>query len=126
MIFAAVIVECVFLLFLVTFGWALRSLMLQPGDPEITVRTRTVIANAAWLCLNFSALAAYASRKQGPARRWLAAVLAFDVLNAWLAAAGFFRQSDLTVGLEWAVAALVPATALAVVLMRADIGRLSS
>lgn len=126
LVFAAVIVECVFFIYLVTIGWAFRSLMLSPGDPEIAVRTRTVIANAVWLGLNLSAFAAYALRRQGLPRNWVAAVLGFDVLNALIAAVGWFMQSDSRDGLAWLAEGLVPAAAIFILLKRGDLDRISS
>ncbi|HKW73017.1 MAG TPA: hypothetical protein VJQ08_09345, partial [Candidatus Dormibacteraeota bacterium] len=58
-----ILAECLFLLYLVTFGWTFRSLMLNPGDPEIAIRTRTVGIDAVWLVLNVLAGLAYGYRR---------------------------------------------------------------
>lgn len=70
-----VIAECLLFVYLITFGWAFKSLMLPPGDPEIAIRTRTVFANGAWLVLNLIGLVGYTYRKEGFGRAAILIVL---------------------------------------------------
>ena len=110
--------ECALFLYLVVVGWAFRSLMLPPGDPEIAVRIRTVVANGAWLALNVIGLLVYVSRKDGVGRRVIQVVLAFDIANSLLAGVEFIVRGDPTTAAEWWLLALVPALALGLVLMQ--------
>jgi hypothetical protein len=113
-----IVAQCLLLVYLVTFGWALRDLMLPPGDPEIAVRTRTVFANAAWLVVNLIGLLAYVYRKQAFGRAVILVVLAFDILNSLFAAAGFILQSDSYTAVQWFVLTVIPTAALVLVLLQ--------
>ena len=89
-----ILAECLFLLYLVTFGWTFRSLMLNPGDPEIAIRTRTVGIDAVWLVLNVLVGLAYGYRRHGFGRYAVLVVLAIDIINALFAAVTAELQSD--------------------------------
>ena len=110
-----IVVECLFLLYLVAFGWTFRSLMLNPGDPEIAIRTRTVGVNAVWLALNVLGGLAYLSRRDGFGRSAILVVLALDIVNALFAAVGAVSRSDPGSAIGWVVEAIVPAAALILV-----------
>jgi hypothetical protein len=112
------IAECLFFVFLVTLGWAIRDFMLSPGAPEIAVRTRTVFANGAWLAVNLIGLLAYAYRKQGFGGAVILIVLAFDILNSLFAAVGFILQGDPATAIQWCVLSAIPAAALVLVLLQ--------
>lgn len=112
-ILALVALQILFFLFLVTVGWQIRNLMLPPGDPEILVRTRTVVANGVWLGLNVLALAVYVLRRRQVGRDVLLAVLAFDLINSVFAAVGFLLIDDSTTAVQWLVVGLMPLVALA-------------
>lgn len=113
-----IVVECLFLLYLVALGWTFRSLLLNPGDPEIAIRTRTVGVNAIWLALNVLGGLAYVSRRDGFGRYSILVVLALDIVNALFAAVGAVVQSDLATAIGWVVEALVPTAALVLVWVR--------
>ncbi|MEO8745084.1 MAG: hypothetical protein ABI334_09660 [Candidatus Dormiibacterota bacterium] len=111
-----ILAECLFFLYLVAFGWAFRGLMLNPGDPEIAIRTRTVGVNAVWLALNVIGGAAYIYRRDGFGRNAIFVVLAIDILNALFAAAAFIAvRNDPGTAIGWILEALVPAAALVLV-----------
>ena len=110
-----VVVECLFLLYLVAFGWTLRSFLLNPGDPEIAIRTRTVGVNAIWLALNMLGGLAYAFRRDGFGRYAILVVLALDIVNALFAAVEAVLRADPGTAIGWVVEALVPAAALILV-----------
>ena len=106
-----ILAECFFLLFIVTFGWTFRSLMLNLGDPEIAIRTRTVGINAVWLLLNVLAAVAYVLKHDGFGRYAILVVLALDVLNALYSAVAAFVTGDPGIAIKWVVEALIPAAA---------------
>lgn len=110
-----IVVECLFLLYLVAFGWTFRSLMLNPGDPEIAIRIRTVGVNAIWLALNALGGLAYIYRRDGFGRYAILVVLALDIVNALFAAIAAVLRSDPGTAIGWVVEALVPAAALILV-----------
>ena len=110
-----IVVECLFLIYLVALGWTFRSLMLTPGDPEIAIRTRTVGVNAIWLALNVLGGLAYVFRRDGYGRYAILVVLALDIVNALFAAVGALLQSDPGNAIGWVVESLVPAAALILV-----------
>ena len=106
-----ILAECFFLLFVVTFGWTFRSLMLNVGDPEIAIRTRTVGINAVWLGLNVLAAVAYVLKGDSFGRYAILVVLALDVLNALYSAVAAFMTGDPGIAIEWVIEALIPAAA---------------
>ena len=110
-ILALVTLHMLLFLYLVVLGWQLRTLMLPAGDPEIAVRTRTVVANGIWLVANLIAVSAYLLRRQ-LGRRVLLAVLAFDLVNSVFAAFGFMRSDDPMTTAKWLLLALIPSLAL--------------
>lgn len=112
------VAECLLFVFLVTVGWAIRDFMLTPGAPEIAVRTRTVLANAAWLAVNVIGLGGYLYRQQGFGRAVILFALVFDFLNSLFAALGFILQSDSSTAFQWLLLTLIPAAGLVLVLVQ--------
>ena len=111
-----ILAECLFFLYLVAFGWSFRSLMLNPGDPEIAIRTRTVGTNAVWLALNVIGGVAYIYRRDGFGRYAILVVLASDIVNSLFAAvAAIALNNDPGNAIGWIIAALIPAAALVLV-----------
>ena len=110
-----IVAECLFLLLVVALGWTFRSLMLNPGDAEFHIRSRTVGADAAWLGLNVAGGLAYAFRRDGLGRYAILAVLAIDVINALFTAVVFFSNSDAGDAILWLVEGLIPAAALTLI-----------
>jgi hypothetical protein len=113
-----VLVECLLFLYLVVVGWAFRSMLLPPGDPEIAVRTRTVAANSVWLAINLVGLLAFAYRRRDFGRPLILAVLAFDTVNSVLAGIEFILRSDSSTAIQWWLLSVVPALALVLVLLQ--------
>jgi|SRR5579864_3617930 len=111
-ILALVALQILLFLYLVTIGWQFRNLMLRPGDPEIVVRTRTVLANASWLFVNVVAVALYLLRRKRLGWFVLLTVLAFDLVNSVFAASGFLLSHDSTTAVQWLAAGLMPLVAL--------------
>lgn len=92
--------------------------MLNPGDPEIAIRTRTVGINAVWFLLNVVAGLGYFYRRGGFGRYAILIILAIDIVNAVFAAVSFAVQSDPGTAVEWVAFALIPAAALVLVWLR--------
>lgn len=111
-ILALVALQILLFLYLVTVGWQFRNLMLPPGDPEILVRARTVVANVVWLGGNVLAVTVYVLRRRQLGRYVLLAVLAFDLMNSVFAAFGFLLIDDSTTAVQWLAAGLMPLVAL--------------
>jgi hypothetical protein len=111
-ILALVALQILLFLYLVTVGWQFRNLMLLPGDPEILVRARTVVANVVWLGGNVLAVTVYVRRRRQLGRYVLLAVLAFDLMNSVFAAFGFLLIDDSTTAVQWLAAGLMPLVAL--------------
>lgn len=111
-ILALVALQILLFLYLVTVGWQFRNLMLLPGDPEILVRARTVVANVVWLGGNVLAVTVYVLRRRQLGRYVLLAVLAFDLMNSVFAAFGFLLIDDSTTAVQWLAAGLMPLVAL--------------
>ena len=112
---ALVLVECLLFLYLVVVGWAFRSMLLPPGDPEIAMRTRTVAANAVWLAINLLGLLAFAYRREAFGRPVILGVLAFDTVNSVLTGIEFMVRSDSSTAIQWWVLSVVPLLALVLV-----------
>lgn len=110
-----IVAQCLFLLYLVALGGTFRSLMLNPGDPNIEVRSRTVGANAVWLAMNVVGGLAYAYRRDGLGRYAILAVLTVGVINELFTAVVFFSNSDAGGAILWLVEALIPAAALTLI-----------
>ncbi|HKC20309.1 MAG TPA: hypothetical protein VKE27_11855 [Candidatus Dormibacteraeota bacterium] len=107
-------------IYLVTFGWQVRALMLPPGDPEIAVRTRTVFANGIWLGINAIAVAIYLLRGSRAGRYALGAALAFDLANSVLSGVVFLVGGDSTTAIQWWLIAVIPLLALVVLARQAQ------
>lgn len=111
-ILALTVVQILLFVYVATFGWQNRELMLRPGDPEIALRTRTAFANGIWLCINVIAVTVYALRRGRTARYALAAALALDLVNSIGAGVRFASSGDATSAILWWVFGAIPLVAL--------------